>query len=182
MHTTTNKARPWTPREEYTLQYEYKSKTAEEIGKMLNRSTEAVRMKLVKMGLRKEKDKVTNKRYTVWTPQMLKTLADFFPRMFNKALADWLGVSKRTMLRKAKSLGLVKMDGFLDIRRKDISRLSGEAQRGKLKPHHYKKGVRNNPGGEFRPGHKESPETREKRIAAIKESWKKRKQQQVKYY
>lgn len=182
MHTTTNKARPWTHREEYTLRNEYQSKTAEEIGVILHRSTEAVRMKIVRIGLRKDKDKVTNKRYTVWTPQMLKTLTDFFPIMFNKPLADWLGVSKRTMLRKAKSLGLVKMDGFLDIRRKEISRLSGEAQRGKPKPQHYKKGVRNNPGGEFRPGHKESPETREKRIAAIKAAWVRKKQQSIKYY
>lgn len=181
MRTTTNKARPWTPREEYTLRDEYKSKTAEEIGALLGRSTEAVRMKLVRMKLRKPGEK-TNKRYTVWTPQMLKTLTDFYPIMFNKALAGWLGVTTTTMRRKAKALGLSKVDGFLDIRRKEISRMSGEAQRGKPKPQLFKKGVRANPGGEFRPGHRESPEVREKRIAAIKAAWKRKKQQSVKYY
>ena len=152
----------------------FPTKSNAEIAKRLNRSKDAVMTFAYKIGLRKEK----HPTYHIWTPQMLKLLTTFFPTMFNKPLAKWIGVSQRTMIRKARELG-----GFLDKRRKDISQLAGEALRRKENvSSRFKKGERFNPSGEFKKGHIESPETKEKRIAALKESWRRRKAAQVKYY
>lgn len=108
---------------------------------------------------------------------MLNILRDFFPSMFNKPLAKWLGVSQRTMLRKARELGLEKREGFLEDRRKDIQRLAGEAlrARGDREGTWFKKGIHYNPDGEFKPGHRESEETKAKRIASFKETHQRKK-------
>ena len=47
----------------------------------------------------------------------------------------------------------------------------------------FKKGVRNCPEWEFKKGHVESPESKAKRSAALKASWRKRKRrEELKYY
>ncbi len=55
-----------------------------------------------------------------WTPGMLATLKDKFPVTFNKVLAEELGVSLRTLVRKARELGVEKEEGFLEKRRSEI--------------------------------------------------------------
>lgn len=59
-----------------------------------------------------------------WTPAMLKKLRTYFPVAFNRELAEDLGVSMRTLIRKARELGLEKEPGFLDKNRKIISRMA----------------------------------------------------------
>lgn len=156
----------WTQKELDILRREFPKRTNEEMTKLIKRNQKAIEQKAHKMGLKKV-------RYGIeWTPQMLKLLRDFFPVMFNEALAKWLGVSKRTLIRKARELGLEKREGFLEDRRKDIQRMAGDAlrARGDREGTWFKKGIRYNPDGEFKPGHKESAETKAKRIAAIKET------------
>lgn len=156
----------WTCKELDLLRRNYTKMTNQELAQMLKRTERAVNTKACHLGLKKE-------RYGIeWTPQKLKILRDFFPDMFNKPLAKWLGVSVRTMLRKARELGLEKREGFLEDRRKDISRMAGEAlrARGDLEGTWFKKGHHANPDGEYKPGHKESAETKARRSAALKET------------
>jgi hypothetical protein len=63
-----------------------------------------------------------------WTPHMLQTLRNYFSTSFNKELADELGVSLRTLIRKAREFGLQKEPGFLDKNRKLISRMAQAAR------------------------------------------------------
>lgn len=119
----------------------------------------------------------------VWTPQMLKIMRDFYPTMFNAALSAWIGVSKRSLERKAKELGICKVDGFHEKRKADIERLASEGlkkayREGRIKGV-FRKGVRNNPDGEFRPGRKESPEIKAKRVASMREYYRRKRQMEV---
>ena len=107
---------------------------------------------------------------------MLKLLRDYFPTMTNYSLAKLIGVSHRTMIRKARELGLEKADDFMEINRKSISEsISAGVRRHGPQPTHFQKGVRANPDGEFKPGHRESPEVKAKRSASLKETWKRKK-------
>lgn len=162
------KPNEWTPKELDTLRREFPKRSNDEMAKLLpKRSRGAIIQKAHKLGVKKQ-------RYGIeWTPQMLKLLHMFFPTMFNDALAKWLGVSPRTLIRKARELGLEKEPGFLEKRKDDIQRKAGDArrQRGDREGTWFKKGIRHNPAGEFKPGHKETPETKAKRSAALKATW-----------
>lgn len=161
----------WTCKELDILRREFPKRTNEEMTKLIKRSKQAITQKASKLGLKKE-------RYGIeWTPQMLKLLRMFFPTMFNEALAKWLGVSQRSLIRKARELGIDKEPGFLEKRKDDIQRRAGEAlrRRGDVDGTWFKKGIRHNPAGEFKPGHKESPETKAKRSAALKATWDRKK-------
>ena len=162
----------WTYREIEVLRKEYPVKTADELAGLLGRSQQAIFVKASKMGLKKGHHGIA------WTPQMLKMLKDYFPVTFNRPLARWIGVSMRSLIRKARELGLEKRPGFLDDRRCDITDLArtGLKKCGKTGGR-FRKGERNNPAGEFKPGHVESPETKARRIASLRESWRRRKQQ-----
>ena len=165
------KGSPWSYQDIDTLKRMWPTKTAAEIAKALGRTPNAVQIKATQMRLKKACYGI------MWTPYMEKLLVDHYATMFNGPLALLIGVSERTLIRKARSLGLKKMDGFLEIRRPDIIRYSKEAlKRMGYDNGYFQKGVRNNPSGEFKPGHKESPETKAKRSAAIKAAWARRKQ------
>ena len=164
------KARRWTILDEQRLRNEWNRRTIEEVAKLLGRSYHATAVKASKMGLKKDHYGI------VWTDEQIKLLRSFFPTMFNRHLAKWLGVSVRTLIRKARELGLEKKPGFLEERKRDIQRMAGEAIR--RSDHHntrFKKGVHYNPAGEFKPGHKESPESRAKRSESLKYAWRIRK-------
>ena len=173
-----NRAKAWTPLETGILTEMYPTKSLAEIAKRINRTETAVQVRACKIGLKRTK----HSRYHYWTPQMLKLLTTFFPTMFNKPLAKWIGVSQRTMIRKARELGLQKQDGFLEKRRKEINQMAGEALKKVHNPARFKKGERFCPEYEFKKGHKESQETKEKRIAAMREAWRRKKTAQIKYY
>lgn len=112
-----------------------------------------------------------------WTDQMIETITLKFATTFNRELAEELGVSMRTMIRKARELGLEKESGFLDKNRSEISKMAKES-RGP-NPTKGQKGW-SVPGGEkyrFKPGNisrmKTDPElverVRQKRNATIRE-------------
>ena len=118
-------------------------------------------------------------RPNTWTYQDLVLLYQEFPVRKTAEVADMLGRSVTAVSVKASQLVLEKRPGFLEDRRRDITELAREG----LKRTHrtsgrFKKGVRSNPAGEFKPGHVESPETKAKRSAALKASWKYRKQRE----
>ena len=156
--------------DEQLLRDEFNRRTTREIAAMLGRSYQATAVKASKMGLKKDHYGI------VWTDEQLILLRTYFPIMFNRPLAKWIGVSMRTLIRKARELGLEKKEGFLQERKRDIQRLAGDAiRRSDHKNTRFKKGVHNNPAGEFKPGHVESPETKAKRSESLKYAWKVRK-------
>lgn len=163
----------WTCRDLDILRLEYPRRKTEEVAKMLNRSARAVSVKACKLGIKKDHYGI------VWTPQMLKLLTDFFPAMFDTPLAKWIGVSKRTLIRKARELGLEKKPGFLEDRREDIKDLARIALKRRTDiSTRFQKGVRYNPAGEFKKGRKESEESKAKRVASLKLAWKRRKERE----
>ena len=104
---------------------------------------------------------------TVWTAEKIEYLRQHFHNCSNASIVAATGISERTIQRKAKALGLTKdseyiaqiaRDGLLEI---DYLRLIGR----KMGP---PKGLRCNPKGEFRKGHKESAITRVRRIASLR--------------
>lgn len=162
--------RAWTYNEEWILRQEYPKKPTAEVAKILRRSIYAVNVKASHLGLKKRHYGV------VWTDKMLKLLRDYYPTMTNFSLSRLVGVSQRTMIRKARELGLEKADDFMEINRKSISeRISAGVRRYGPQPTHFRKGERANPDGEFRPGHRESPEVKAKRSASLKETWNRKK-------
>lgn len=167
------RANEWSFRDLDILRTEFPNRPTKEVAEMLHRSTQAVAVKASKLGLKK-------KHYgIVWTPQMLKLLKDFFPTMFDAPLAKWIGVSTRTLIRKARELGLEKKEGFLEERRGDIVELARIALKGRTDvPKRFQKGHHYNPNKEFKKGHKESQETKAKRVASLKLTWKRRKERE----
>lgn len=164
------KSRPWTIMDEQILRNEWNRHTIEEVAAMLHRSYQATAVKGSKIGLKKDHYGI------VWTDEQLKLLRTYFPTMFNRPLSKWIGVSMRTLIRKARELGLEKKEGFLQDRKRDIQRLAGDAiRRSDHKNTRFKKGERNNPAGEFKPGHRLSPEAEAKRVESLKYAWKVRK-------
>lgn len=57
-----------------------------------------------------------------WTPAMLDELTRRFPTEFNKDIAASLGVSWRSVVRKARELGLEKVENFHTITGKERGR------------------------------------------------------------
>jgi len=90
---------------------------------------------------------------TTWTAEMLQKLTDEFPCRFSRDIGNDMNLSIRTIVRKARELGLEKEEGFLDKNRSEISKLAI-----KSKPPNPMKGVKGwtVPGGEkyqFKQGH-----------------------------
>lgn len=88
-----------------------------------------------------------------WTNDMLEMLRNEFPISFNRDLTTKLGVSMRTLIRKARELNIDKEDMFLESRREQITELARKAHPGQ--PTKGQKGW-SVPGGEryrFKKGH-----------------------------
>ena len=114
----------------------------------------------------------------VWTKDKLFIIRTYFPTMFNKPLAKWIGCSERTLIRKARELGLEKVENFNEVRAYDISRLLSVAvkkayEEGRLTP--PPKGVRPMPEHEFKPGHQFSEEIEEARKEKIRKTYRRNK-------
>ena len=103
-----------------------------------------------------------------WSPQMLDYMQRNYPTTLNKDLADWLGVSVTTVIRKARQLGLRKAPEWMRQMSVERCHLANAANARKGNSGRFKKGVHHNPAGEFKKGHKETPEGREKRLAGLR--------------
>jgi len=103
-----------------------------------------------------------------WSKDMLDYLKQHYHTTLNEELAGCLGVSPRTMIRKARELGLQKDEKWLAAVWEERRKMATVESKRKGYPGGFKKGVRSNPDGEFKKGHVESEETKAKRIAAVK--------------
>ena len=104
---------------------------------------------------------------TVWTEEKLAYMVKHYHNTPNKDIAAATGISERTIQRKAKKLGIEKDADYLyqnsisGLREIDYQRLMGR----KMGP---PKGLRCNPKGEFKKGHKEDIVTHTFRVASIR--------------
>lgn len=64
-----------------------------------------------------------------WTDNMLHRMKYEFKYAYNKSLAIDLGVSWRSLVRKAREIGLEKEEGFLEKRKEQIQKMA-RAKRG----------------------------------------------------
>ena len=103
-----------------------------------------------------------------WNAQMLDYLRRHYPTTLNEELAGCLGVSKRTMIRKARELGLQKDPGWLAAVWEERRRLAHVISKRKGYPGGFRKGEHTNPAGEFKPGHKLSDEERARKSEQMK--------------
>ena len=123
-----------------------------------------------------------NRPPIAWTTEKLKLLLEYYPTMFNDALARWLGCSVRTLERKAASMGIRKVDNFNVVRADGISeRVSSALKRayadGRLVA--PPKGVQPMPEHEFKPGHIFPVEIEEARKDKIRRTYRKKKLLQI---
>lgn len=59
---------------------------------------------------------------TIWTERMIWELTETFPFQFNEDIANSLGISVRTVIRKARELGLEKTPEFHQLHREEITK------------------------------------------------------------
>lgn len=83
-----------------------------------------------------------------WNIYMLETITNLFPTTFNEVLAGILGVSQRTMIRKARELGLEKDKSWLQNVWKEHRRWACIESKRNGYPGSFKKG--NEIGKEYR--------------------------------
>ena len=60
----------------------------------------------------------------IWTDDMIEKVKKSFPISYNRELSTRLGVSMRTLIRKARELGIEKEPGFLEIRHQEITEMA----------------------------------------------------------
>lgn len=104
-----------------------------------------------------------------WSKDMLDYLRRHYSTTLNKEMSECLGVSQRTMIRKARELGLEKDPEWLANVWSERRELAHVISRRKGIPGGFKKGERANPEGEFKPGHKLSAEEMAKRSEKMKQ-------------
>lgn len=104
-----------------------------------------------------------------WNNQMLDYLRRHFPTMLNDELAGCLGVSSRTVVRKARELGLQKDPEWLAVIWAERRRLGQIiSKRNGNYPGKFKKGEHRNPAGEFKTGHQLTDEQKAKRSESVR--------------
>ena len=113
-----------------------------------------------------EHDRYANRIY--WTGQMLSDLRRLFPVTKNEVVAEVCGVSLRTMIRKARELGLEKDAAWLHGVWEDHRKMAHMAGRAKGYPGCFKKGEHRNLHGEFKTGHRLSEESERKRRNSLR--------------
>ena len=110
-----------------------------------------------------------------WSAKMLEDLRKMYPTTLNEELSGYLGVSIRTMIRKARQLGLEKDGKWLSNIWDQNRRMAHFESRRMGFPGGFQKGVHSNPSGEFKKGHIPSEETKRKQIEGLKRAWQRRK-------
>jgi hypothetical protein len=110
-------------------------------------STELYLPRVIEKKKREPRPKIT------WTCEMVETLRNEFPTSFNKELAKKLGVSWRSLVRKARELGIEKEANFIESRRPEIVKMIARVR--KANPKQTGKGfvVPNSEQYRFKAGH-----------------------------
>ena len=112
-------------------------------------------------------------RTIYWNKRMLDDLKRLYATTKNEDLADILDVSMRTVIRKARELGLQKDTEWQHgntMHHLKMMQLENKIHGIKSS---FLKGVRHSPDTEFKPGHQETQEVKSKRIASLKEWYRK---------
>jgi len=104
-----------------------------------------------------------------WSSQMIDDLRRLFPTTLNSEVAEYLGVSQRTAIRKAHELGIQKDPTWLANIWEERRQWAHMSARRKGFPGGFRKGHHANPEKEFKPGHTTTPEQRAKQVAAMRE-------------
>lgn len=109
-------------------------------------------------------------RKTNWTPEMDEKIIKEFPIRFTREIANELKLGLRTIIRRARELGVDKEENFLEKRRDKISRMAQLSR-----PENPTKGDSSFriPGGEkhqFKKGHVPNPEIVAKALKSRKET------------
>ena len=104
-----------------------------------------------------------------WNGNMISFLRMHFATTLNEELAECIGVSQRTMIRKARELGLKKNQEWLHKVWNERRVLAHAISKKKGYPGCFKKGEHSYPAGEFKPGHKPTDEQLAKKSEAMKD-------------
>lgn len=113
---------------------------------------------------------MTHKGYSTriaWSPTMLGLMRDHYPTTTNEEMAGMLGVSARTVVRKAREMGLEKDRAWLKEMWDSSRRMAHAVSKGGNSGS-FRKGEHANRATEFKPGHKLTSEQAERRRAALK--------------
>lgn len=106
-----------------------------------------------------------------WSKTMLDYLKSNFATTLNEDLSEWLGVSQRTMIRKARELGLQKDQEWLNEVWEQRRKQAQMVRRTKGNPGGFRKGAHACPECEFKPGHKPTQEEKERMSEGMKAYW-----------
>ena len=108
-----------------------------------------------------------------WSRQMVDDLKAMYPTTLNEDMAHIVGVSVRTMIRKARELGLRKDAEWLTGVYRDNVSVAHCLNKVHGNKGQFKKGVRSSPDTEFKSGiHKPLTDEQEaKRRESLKRSW-----------
>lgn len=155
----TKKRREWTTQELTQLRRLWGTKTAQEIADIIGRSEGCLKSKAYSLKLGKERKVALDEQgrrislatsiAIAWSPQMIADLLRMYPQTKNDELAEFFGISKKTVIRKAKSMGLNKTAEFTravsqeGLRRARLTNLT-RGNKGQ-----FKQGERATPGSEF---------------------------------
>ena len=99
---------------------------------------------------------------------MLDDLKRLYATTKNEDLVDILGVSQRTLIRKARELGLYKDAAWqheISMKHVKMAQLTNSIKGVKTA---FKKGCHFCPENEFKPGHKESEDSKQKRLKSLR--------------
>jgi hypothetical protein len=103
-----------------------------------------------------------------WNGDMLSFLRRHFSTMLNEEIAGCLGVSPRTMIRKARELGLEKDPEWLRKIWEERRMMAHVISKKKGYPGGFEKGKRSSIETEFKKGHKLTAEQEKKRSESMK--------------
>lgn len=107
-------------------------------------------------------------RRIYWNKQMIDDLKRLYATTKNEDLADILGVSQRTLIRKARELKLYKNPAWQHSNSMCHLKMAQLTNSIKGVKSPFQKGVHYCSKNEFKPGHKESEEIKQKRLASIR--------------
>lgn len=102
---------------------------------------------------------------------MIDDLRRLFPKTKNEDLAEYIGVSQRTLVRKARELRLEKDSVWMAVIRETNRRLADFEARRKGYPGGFVKGHTEKYGGEFKKGHRFSGDAEQRRREGIRKAW-----------
>lgn len=104
-----------------------------------------------------------------WSPQMLSDIRRLYPTNTNQDVSEYIGVSVRTLIRKARELGLEKNRTWLHKVWGDNRRLAHFESRRKGYPGGFHERPDTGAPYRFKKGHQMSPEEKEKLVSSLRD-------------